>query len=75
MNNESKSLHVSSIGEHWEVESDVTTLGQAEKKPEAIELAKELASAAGVPRIEVHNSDGSLETEISVDQSFNSPGM
>jgi len=46
MKNKPKSLHVNPVGENWEVESDAITLGQAETKSEAIELAEELASTA-----------------------------
>jgi hypothetical protein len=69
MENKPKSLHVNPVGENWEVESDAITLGQAETKSEAIELAKELASTAKVSNISVHTSDGLVETDISVDQS------
>lgn len=69
MENKSKSLHVNPVGENWEVESDAITLGQTETQSEAIELAKELASAAEVANIVVHTSDGFVETELSVDQS------
>ena len=51
MENKPKSLHVNPVGENWEVESDAITLGQAETKSEAIELAKELASTAKVSNI------------------------
>ena len=68
MENKSKSLHVNPVGENWEVESDAITLGQTETQSEAIELAKELASAAEVANIVVHTSDGFVETELSVDQ-------
>jgi hypothetical protein len=66
MENKPKSLHLSPVGENWEVESDAITLGQAETKSEAIELAKELASTAEVSNISVHTSDG---LEIAMDQS------
>ncbi len=36
-------VHVNPIGENWEVESDAGTLGQAETKQEAVELARTLA--------------------------------
>jgi hypothetical protein len=49
------------------VESDAINLGQKETQSEAIELAKELASAAEVANIAFHTSDGFVETEISVD--------
>jgi hypothetical protein len=71
MENKPKPIHVNPLGENWEVESDAVTLGQAETKSEAIELAKELASTAKVSNISVHTSDGLVETEISVDQSAN----
>ena len=69
MQNKPKSLHVNPVGENWEVESDAITLGQAETKSEAIELAEELASTAEVSNIAVHSSDGLVESEISIDQS------
>jgi hypothetical protein len=64
MESKPKSLHVNPVGENWEVESDAITLGQAETKSEAIELAKELASTAKVSNISVHTSDGLVETDI-----------
>jgi Uncharacterized protein conserved in bacteria (DUF2188) len=63
MNNNPKSLHVNPLGENWEVESDSATLGQAESKSEAIELAKELAATSEVPNVTVHTADGSVDRE------------
>jgi len=40
-------LHVNPIGENWEVESESGTLGEAETKPEAEELATSLARESG----------------------------
>lgn len=57
-------LHVSPIGENWEVESATGTLGQADSKAEAENLATELAVERGVAKIAVHGSDGAVEKEI-----------
>ena len=62
-----KSLHVLPLGENWEVENEAATLGQAESRSEAIELAKELAAASEISKIIVHTSDGSEEAGISVE--------
>jgi hypothetical protein len=67
MNNSLNSLHVAPLGENWEVESDAATLGQAESKSEAIELAKELATVAEVPNVTIHTAGGSVEKHISVE--------
>lgn len=75
MESKPKSLHVNPVGENGEVESDTITLGQAETKSEAIELAKELASTAKVSNISVHTSDGLVETDISVGQSAKISGI
>jgi hypothetical protein len=61
-----KKIHVSHIGENWEVEDDKATLGQAESQPEAIELAAELATEARADGIQVHASDGTVTKEIPV---------
>ncbi len=57
-------VHVNPIGENWEVESDAGTLGQAETKEEAVELAKTLAKETGAPKVTVHESDGSIAQEM-----------
>ena len=41
MENKLTSLHVNSVGENWEVESEAITLGQTETQSEAIELIAE----------------------------------
>jgi hypothetical protein len=64
MSDEQKALHVNPVGENWEVESDAATLGQAASKPEAVELAKELATAEGASVIAVHTSDGQVDEQI-----------
>lgn len=64
MSDEPKSLHVNPVGENWEVESETATLGQAESKPEAVELAKELAADEQAKVIAVHTPDGQLEKKI-----------
>jgi hypothetical protein len=66
MSDPKKALHVSQVGENWEVESDSGTLGQAETQPEAVELAAELAAEAGAEKIEIHTSDGQVVKEIDV---------
>jgi len=58
MSDEPKSLHVNPVGENWEVESETATLGQADSKPEAVELAKELAAEQEAAMIAVHTPDG-----------------
>ena len=69
MENNLKSLHIHPLGEHWEVESDAATPGQAENRSEAIELAKELAARTEISKIAVHTSDGSVETGFSLEDS------
>ena len=64
MNNSLNSLQVVPLGENWEVESDAATLGQAESKSEAIELA----TMAEVPNVTIHTADGSVEKHISVEK-------
>ena len=66
MPDEKKSIHVSQVGENWEVEDESATLGQAETQPEAIELAAELAPEAGAEEIKVHSSDGTVVNQIPV---------
>lgn len=66
MNDPQPALHVSPIGENWEVESESGTLGQADTKVEAEELATKLARDTGVEKITVHTSDGSEEKAIAV---------
>lgn len=60
-------VHVSPIGENWEVESQSGTLGQTESKVEAEDLALRLAREAGISKVAIHNSDGSVEKEIQVE--------
>src|SRR5688572_28320857 len=45
------SMHVSPIGENWEVESEAATLGQADSKAEAEELAKALGEQMGADKV------------------------
>ncbi len=61
---EKGAVHVNPIGENWEVENDAGTLGQAETKEEAVELAKNLAKESGAPKVTVHGSDGSVAQEM-----------
>jgi hypothetical protein len=61
MNDSQSPLHVNPIGENWEVESESGTLGQAETKAEAEELATELAREMGAETVSVHTSDGLVE--------------
>lgn len=61
-----KSLHISPVGENWEVESETGTLGQAETKQEAVEMAQELAPGEGVESIAVHGSDGQIQQQIAL---------
>ena len=67
MPEEKKTIHVSPVGEHWEVEDNKATLGQAETQPAAIELATELATESRAEEIQVHASDGALAERIPVD--------
>ncbi len=62
-------LHVSQIGENWEVKDSVQTLAQAETKAEAIEAAKEAAEEKQADKVVVHTSDGKIEEEIRVNKS------
>lgn len=57
-------LHVSQIGENWEVEDATQTLAQADTKEEAIAAAHEAAEDMPVGKIIVHTSDGGTEQEI-----------
>ena len=66
MPEENEILHVNPVGENWEVGSDQGTLGQAETRPEAIEMAQELAVDAKASRIHLHTSEGHVEQEIDV---------
>jgi len=59
-------VHVSPIGENWEVETEAATLGQADSKSEAEELAKGLAEEVGASKVAIHTSDGVVEKEIAV---------
>ncbi len=68
MSDETKSLHVSQIGENWEVESTVGTLGQTQTKVEAEELAATLGREMGAVTITVHTADGQVEKEIQIVQ-------
>jgi hypothetical protein len=61
-----KNLHISQIGENWEVEDQSQTLAQAETKAEAIEVAMEVALDEKIEQIIVHTSDGAVETSIPV---------
>jgi nucleotide-binding universal stress UspA family protein len=67
MNKKSEILHVNPTGENWDVESTDATLGQAETKGEAIQLAEELAEAAGAETVHVHTAVGQVEAEIPVE--------
>jgi|GEM_PF-6268094 len=60
-------VHVGPIGENWEVENEFGTLGQAESKDEAEELAVRLAQEAGAMKVAIHGSDGSVVKEIYFD--------
>ena len=61
-----KNLHISQMGENWEVEDLAQTLAQAETKTEAIEAAMEVALRGDVEQIIVHTSDGAVETAIPI---------
>ena len=66
MPEDKKTIHVNPVGENWEVESDQGTLGQAETRTEAIEMAEELAEDANASCIQLHTSEGHEEQEIDV---------
>jgi hypothetical protein len=66
MGEDKKAIHVSQVGENWEVEDERATLGQTDTQPEAIELAAELATEARAEVIEVHASDGRVEKQVPV---------
>ncbi len=66
MSEEPKALHVNETGENWEVESESSTVAQAETKQEAIEAAQEAAQELGADSIVVHTSDGMVESETPV---------
>lgn len=59
-------LHVNPVGENWEVESETGTLGQAETKQQAEELAHVLAHDLGAAKVTVHTADGQVEKEIPI---------
>jgi hypothetical protein len=67
MSDKQRTLHISPVGENWEVESEEATLGQADTKPEAVEMARELASGEGASSIEIHTSDGQVVEQIDVE--------
>ncbi len=62
-----KAIHVSHVGENWEVEDDKATLGRAETRAESIELAAELAPEAHAREIQIHTSDGRVAKKLAVD--------
>jgi hypothetical protein len=64
MPDENKAIHLSQVGENWEVEDERATLGQTETQPEAIELAAELATESKAENIRIHTSDGRVEKEF-----------
>ena len=66
MAEEPKALHVNQTGENWEVESESSTVAQAETKQEAIEAAQEAAQELKAESIVVHTSDGMVESELRV---------
>ena len=66
MPDESKALHINQTGENWEVESESSTVAQAETKQEAIEAAQEAAQELKAETIVVHTSDGMVESELRV---------
>jgi diacylglycerol kinase family enzyme len=66
MPEESKALHINQTGENWEVESESSTVAQAETKQEAIEAAQEAAQELRAETIVVHTSDGMVEAEMQV---------
>jgi hypothetical protein len=57
-------VHVQPLGESWEVESESCTLGQADTKREAEELATELGKEIGAGKVAVHTADGQVEKSI-----------
>ncbi len=66
MNDPQAPLHVNPIGGNWEVESEAGTLGQAETKAKAEEMATGLARELGAVTVSVHTSDGFVEKDIAV---------
>ena len=62
-------MHVSQIGENWEVEDQSQTLAQAETKEDAIDAAQDAAREMKADKIVVHTADGRIEVEIPVRQS------
>ena len=73
MSEEPKALHVSPAGESWEIESAVGSVGQAESKHEAIEVAREAAAEHQAESIIVHAYDGMIEQEIRLPRPDSSP--
>jgi hypothetical protein len=68
MSGDKRVLHINPVGENWDIESDAATLGQAETRTEALELAKELAPQEAASTIQVHTADGHVEEEIRVNE-------
>jgi hypothetical protein len=59
-------VHVSPTGENWEVETNSGTVAQTETREEAIQAARETAAEIKSETILVHNSDGSIQEQVSL---------
>jgi hypothetical protein len=68
MSEPDKTIHVSPMGENWEVETVSGTVAQAETREEAMEAAREKAQEVQAESILVHTSDGSVQQEVTVEK-------
>jgi hypothetical protein len=66
MKDPDKAIHVSPNGENWDVETETSTVAQTETREEAIEAARESAAETNAGSILVHNSDGSVQEQVSL---------
>jgi hypothetical protein len=68
MSDPDKTIHVSPMGENWEVETVSGTVAQAESREEAMEAAREKAEEVQAESILVHTSDGSVQQEVTLER-------
>jgi hypothetical protein len=66
MNDPEKAIHVSPNGESWDVETETSTVAQTETREQAMEAARENAAETNASSILVHNSDGSIQEQVSL---------
>jgi predicted TIM-barrel fold metal-dependent hydrolase len=66
MSEPEKTIHVSPNGESWDVETETSSVAQTETREQAIEAARENAAETNASSIVVHNSDGSIQEQVSL---------